>query len=928
MPRATSNADPASPRLPWQAQAVWVAPTADGAGGMEAYPPQRPADRRFLLTNDSLQLGELLDGSAEAAAWSVIDLDSLHRLLHPESAAERLEERLGAETAAQQPVQRLWDLWQQCERDLRALPCWALEMVALAARELDDHATAALFGCFAGMAGERPDAVREWPASFPPTVRRVERPELPDLADCTAVNPDEAVAYLAEGGALARCVPGYEPRPGQLTMVRAVVEAINSGTHLVIEAGTGVGKSLGYLLPTALWARLNDVPVVVSTNTRNLQTQLIEKDLPAVQRMLDAVPRHGAAAAEPPRRLRTALIKGRANYLCLRRLAQLIDQTQYDLLRQELRVFAGILCWAARTADGDLDTLTGGTGVDPSMAAQLSSRAEECAGHACSFHRRCFVQKARERALRADLIVANHALVFTEMAATSPIALPRHAQVVFDEAHNLEEAATRFFSVEVSPSRLGTFTRRLAAGHGKRRRGLLERVRRRLAGGALGAGGPHRAAIEEAIDEAARTADTLRKDGTALFRALQTLLSAGGEATRFAFAPDPADPQAPPPAPTAAWRTVREAQAAFRETGAALAAGFRRLIDLVGESQDGELNLLAEETSDLSGALQSLMQILGDLDFVLAGQDAGHVFWVQRAHGPEPLAEAWAAPLKVGPQLARHLYETRRSVILCSATLSVGGQFAYIGERLGLNLVDAARLRTCIAPSPFDYVRQCRLLVPAYLPDPTDPDRSYVTELATLLCQVGTALDGRTLALFTSYDMLRQCARLAGPALEATGIRLLVQGESGSRDLILRTFRKGERHVLLGTHSFWEGVDVVGDTLSCVIVARLPFASPGDPVLSARCEQLEQEGKSAFRALALPAAVLRLRQGFGRLIRHRGDRGLVVIADTRILSKNYGGIFRRSLPSPVLDCPDTAAFLSQVADATILCCISSSACST
>jgi hypothetical protein len=183
MPRATSNADPASPRLPWQAQAVWVAPTPDGAGGMEAYPPKRPAERRFLLTNDALQLGELLDGSAEAAAWSVIDLDGLHRLLHPESAAERLEERLGAETAAQPPAQRLWDLWQQCERDLRALPCWALEMVAQTARELDDHATAALFGCFAGMAGERPDAVREWPASFPPTVRRVERPELPDLAD-------------------------------------------------------------------------------------------------------------------------------------------------------------------------------------------------------------------------------------------------------------------------------------------------------------------------------------------------------------------------------------------------------------------------------------------------------------------------------------------------------------------------------------------------------------------------------------------------------------------------------------------------------------------------------------------------------------------------------------------------------------------------
>ena len=904
--------------MPWQAQAVWVAPATDGACGMEAYPPKRPAAARFLLTNDALQLGELLAGSAEAASWAVVDLDGLHRLLHPESAAERLEERLGADTAGPPPVRRLWNLWQQCERDLRALSCWALEMVAQAARELDDTAMAVLFGCFAGMAGERPDAVREWPASFPPTVRRVERPELPGLEDCTAVDPDEAVACLAEGGALARCVPGYEPRLGQLTMVRAVVEAINSGTHLVIEAGTGVGKSLGYLLPAALWARLNDVPVVVSTNTRNLQTQLIEKDLPAVQRMLEALPRHGASAADPPRRLRTALIKGRANYLCLRRLAQMIDQTQYDLQRHELRVFAGVICWAARTADGDLDTLTGGTGVDPAMSAQLSSRAEECAGHACSFYRRCFVHKARERALRADLVVANHALVFTEMDADTPIALPRHAQVVFDEAHNLEEAATRFFSVEASPARLGTFARRLAAGHGRRRRGLLERLRRRLAGGALRVGGKSRAALDAAIDEATQAADTLRKDGAALFRALRALLPAGGEATRFAFAPASDDPpEAPPPAPTAAWKAVREAQAGFRATGGALVAGFRRMADLIGESQDGELNLLAEETADITGALQGLTQMLDDLDFVLAGRDAGHVFWVQRAHGPEPLAEAWAAPLKVGPQLAQHLYGKRRSVILCSATLSVGGRFAYIGERLGLNLIDAARIRTCIAPSPFDYVRQCRLLVPSYLPDPTNQDRSYVTELASLLCQLGAALGGRTLALFTSYDMLHQCARLAGPALEAAGIRLLVQGESGSRDLILRTFRKRERHVLLGTHSFWEGIDVVGDALSCVILARLPFASPGDPVLGARCEQLEREGQSAFRALSLPAAVLRLRQGFGRLIRHRGDRGLVIIADTRILSKNYGGVFRRSLPSPVLGCPDSAAFMAQVADAAV-----------
>jgi ATP-dependent DNA helicase DinG len=336
------------------------------------------------------------------------------------------------------------------------------------------------------------------------------------------------------------------------------------------------------------------------------------------------------------------------------------------------------------------------------------------------------------------------------------------------------------------------------------------------------------------------------------------------------------------------------------------------MIDLLAEASADELNLLAEENADLTGGIQSLTALREDLADVLAAQDAESVFWVQRATGPEPLAEAWAAPLKVGPFLAKHLYEAKSSVVFCSATLSVGGRFAYIGERLGLDAIAPERLATCLAPSPFDYARQCTLLAPAYLPDPTAADRSYVTELAILICQVAAGLKGRTLCLFTSYDMLRQCARLAEPALQAEGISLLVHGESGSRDLLLRTFRQGGRCILFGTHSFWEGVDVVGEALSCVILARLPFASPGDPVLSARCEQLDREGKPSFRALSLPAAVLRLRQGFGRLIRHRSDRGLVIVADTRMLTKPYGATFRRNLPCAVQVCGATEELLDHL----------------
>ncbi len=275
-------------------------------------------------------------------------------------------------------------------------------------------------------------------------------------------------------------------------------------------------------------------------------------------------------------------------------------------------------------------------------------------------------------------------------------------------------------------------------------------------------------------------------------------------------------------------------------------------------------------------------------------------------------AEAWAAPLNVGPRLAGDLYASKASVIFCSATLQVGGSFAFLAGRLGIDRIPPERLRTCIAPSPFDYARQCAVFVPVFLPEPGATDRSYATELAGLMREVAQIAGGRTLGLFTSYEMMTHCARLLTAPLRTAGIRLLVQGQSGSRDQITRIFRRGESCVLLGTHSFWEGVDVVGDALSCLVMARLPFAAVNDPVVEARCERLEAEGHRAFTAFSLPAAVIRFRQGFGRLIRHREDRGIVILADTRVVSKHYGSWFRRSLPCRVVACEARDGLLLQV----------------
>jgi hypothetical protein len=530
---------------PWQAQAVWVTTDPDSRLRVASFPPHTPATAHLILCNEPLPFLDLLEGSSEAAQWSIIDLAALFRLLNPESAAAGLPEMLAPIEGEMPPEQRLWQLWLQCESRLRRVPLWALDEVAAICQALDEKDLASLFRQAARQAETRRDAIRNWTDTFPATVRRVERADPPALTDCSAVDAAAAVSLLAEDGALARCVAGYEPRPGQLMMVRAVVEAINAGRHLLVEAGTGVGKSLGYLLPAALWSRLNDVPVVVSTNTRNLQTQLIDKDLPAVQRMLAALPA-GATAGEPPRTLRTALIKGRGNYLCLRRLAHQMEQVPGELQRRELRQLAAVLCWAVRTPDGDLDTLAAGAIMEQGIAAQLNSQADDCAGHACRHYRRCFVQKARERALRADLIIANHSLVFTELGATTPIALPRHAQVIFDEAHNLEEAATRHFSTELSPARLGTLTRRLATGRGRRRRGMLDRLRRRFEGGTLRQSAAVFDALMQELDAAGAGVEALRRDGSRLFRHLHALLPSSGTPVRYASPPPPAARRRPP----------------------------------------------------------------------------------------------------------------------------------------------------------------------------------------------------------------------------------------------------------------------------------------------------------------------------------------------------------------------------------------------
>ncbi|MDD4101266.1 MAG: helicase C-terminal domain-containing protein [Kiritimatiellae bacterium] len=820
----------------------------------------------------------------------------------------------------------------KCEAaaQLEQLPLWALEVIEAIYRELDETASASIVGKLAEKARVRGYGAGAWIASFDAGASmRSDRRTLPEHADCTPLDVDRVAAHIMPNGTFARLMPGYESRAGQVEMLRAVTCAFNEGTHLVVEAGTGIGKSLAYLIPAVFWAKLNDVPVVISTNTRNLQSQLIEKDLPLALA--------AARADSGDDKLRVALLKGRTNYLCLRRLGVLLEHRQFELERSELRHFAEAVAWAVCTPDGDLDSFASAGRGDPVFISKLVSSGEECSGRACRYYRRCFLQKARARAAVAHVVIANHALVFSE-AQMPGTTLPPYAQIIFDEAHNLEETATRHLSVAVSRGRLSQLMRRLSRGKGRRAGGMLEILRNHLEKGAVKAEQDTVRKIQSQLQMVKNHLDEAQIAARRFFERFYGLVEQRQEAVRFRcitdVAPSGSERSEAVAADAASSMLRREVyvagafaacdggwdeQAALqdkRNTEKAIceaANQMRALSQVLREASEGELTLYSDQSANLDGAAAALMEFVADIDFVFSASDAGHVFWAEPAGRKSGLAELIAAPLNIAENLAAMLYRKKASVVFCSATLRVGASFNYIGRRLGIDLIEPERFKVCVAQSPFDYPGQCAVLAPVFLPDPSVTSGSgYAGMLSDLMREVFIRTRGRAMGLFTSYEMMNQVAQTLEPHLVTAGIRLLVQGVNGTRDQITRVFRSGQACVLLGTHSFWEGVDVAGEALSCVVLARLPFAVVNDPVLEARCEQIVSEGGSPFRELSLPQAVIRFRQGFGRLIRTRSDKGAVIIADPRIVTKNYGSTFKRSLPCPVLEAHDMKTLLAHI----------------
>ncbi len=725
-------------------------------------------------------------------------------------------------------------------------------------------------------------------------VRRPFQPRTPidGEGEFGPIDKEEVKGWFAAGGAFAQAFPGYENRDGQMEMAERVTESFNNGKHLMVEAGTGIGKSLAYLAPAVRFAVSNDTPVIVSTNTKNLQSQLFDKDLPLLRKALDID-------------FKAALLKGRRNYLCIRKLLYLLDQMETELDADDRMRLLNILPWASWSETGDItENIVAGRPHFAPLWAKLSTVGDECMGRGCKRFRQCFVWRARAEAQDADVVVANHSLVFAELGSKSP-ALPDHRHMVFDEAHNLEDAATNHLAVELTPTRIITAVNRLHRSGRKGSTGLMSSMEKSYA---VVAG-----TVPDLAEMAFRRIEEIRQAVTEthecippFFHAIEAALSSRkqGESCRYR-----ADDKRP-----AIWDPVKAAE---QDLFAALAGVLHGVEGLVGVSRELEENTIPyqlEFIRELEAATSWIREITEDATFILEGASNEYVYWLERTGSKSGQVRAVAAPVAVGPLLFDQLYQMKRSLVFCSATMTVRNRFDFLARRLGIGLIPPERLVTFNAGTPYDYRHQCLVAAPVFLPEPGARDGDYAAELAAFLSEVFRRTEGRAMTLFTSYDMLSRVADVLEKDFVGDGLTLLAQGRSGSRENITSIFKRGNRSVLLGTHSFWEGVDVQGDALSCLAIARLPFGVQTDPIIEARCEKVEADGGNAFMEYSLPSAVIRFRQGFGRLIRSQTDRGVAIIADRRVVVKRYGQWFRDSIPCPTETYSDREKLLDDIED--------------
>jgi len=644
--------------------------------------------------------------------------------------------------------------------------------------------------------------------------------------------------FFSNGGKLGKA-KGYESRPGQAKMAERVAEIIEDRKHLVVEAGTGTGKSLAYLVPAAYAAQELGKKAIISTYTIHLQEQLFGKDVPIVQSLV-------------PFEFTAALLKGRQNYLCPHRLKK-AQQHQGDLFAAgQAEQLKGLVEWARRTKDGTLSDID--FQVDAAVWAQVCSEAFACTPRHCGGPTGCFYQMARTKVLDANVVILNHALLFGLLAGAeeseegpSEGYLFPNDFLVLDEAHEVEDVAAKALGLEVRLGSLRFLLQRLV--HPRTKKGVLTRIGDGNAvKSTLGVLGILEGAFEEILESAG--------------------LGASGQ------------------------KRVRQPLGVKSELGPRLMNVRAQLLKLAEDAGDGEER---NELKDHARRLEASAFGLGEF---LKMSREGHAYWVERRLPEEGRTHRGemslhASPVEVAERLEELVFRPDSTTIMTSATLDVGRGLEFFAKRVG-----AQEAETLLVESPFDYESQMRVYLPKGMPEPSEGQRFQEALEGWIQRFVGMT-KGKAFVLFTSRAMLRKTAEGMARWFEEQGLRLLVQDKGNSRTRLLKEFKEDRDSVLFGTDSFWQGVDVPGEALSNVILTRLPFSVPDEPLFEARCERIKEKGGEPFRELQLPEAILKFRQGVGRLIRSREDRGQIAVLDGRILSRTYGKSFLKILP----ECP-------------------------
>ena len=696
---------------------------------------------------------------------------------------------------------------------------------------------------------------RQRPIGAPTAARGVDAAEVEDL-----LGPD---------GPFARRFPRYEPRPEQLAMARAVAGALATPSedeprHLLVEGGTGIGKSVAYLLPTILFALRNNVRVVVSTNTINLQEQLVSKDIPDVLATLGEVPGLDVS------RFRYTQMKGKANYLCLRRWEA--QATAGALSADEARLMAKTLVWLQKSRTGDRSEIRLGSGEGTAWERLSASGFAGCAG---AREGACFYRHARDEAAGAHLVVVNHALLLSDLLVDGSL-LPDYEFLIVDEAHNLEAEATRQFGFRVSQGTVDD----LLEGASTAFQGLAASIRASDLDDARK--DTLRSRIEESQLPLVRVRDAwsdLAAGLTGFAKIQRTEGASDGELSinpAMRSSPDWSDLEI-------AWDNFERSLGETAERASAL----QRSLDSVSSDS---LPGLDTRKGELMEWLTKQQEVRNRVAGFVSRPDPEMVYWLGDLTGALSLN---GAPLAVAGQLDAGLFSQKQAVVLTSATLTVAGDFTHLRGRLGLERLEDEGDEThgeLALGSPFDYERAALLCLPTDAPEPRDP--RYVDIVADALHDLAAEAGGRTMALFTSHASLRATATALRRRLSSRGIAVLAQGLDGTPQQLVARFQQQPKAVLLGTASFWEGVDIGNESLKVLVLARLPFNVPTEPVFAARSALYEQP----FMQYAVPQAVLRFRQGFGRLIRSKGDKGAVIVLDGRMTTKAYGSWFTRSLP--------------------------------